>query len=348
MKDIEELVYRIINGYYYLNINNTIYKIVCPNLSIKQQAHNIYLSIINSNKFDDSSWIRKSEAENILNINQLWNKDKEEQLKILNTRLEDMKIELYLKFLDPTMKKKIKASIDTGKNKIQEMVNTKHSMDHLTLENYADGLKNEHIILNTVYDNNNNLIFERSSVDTTFFESIVIAINKSSIGMEQLRAIARSELWKSYWDAAKEQVFPLPAYNWTDEQRLLINLSKMYDSVKEHPECPEDDVINDDDALDGWMLFHRRKIEKERKKNKLMDAVGGKYKNANEIFIVTNSVEEAKEIYSLNDPQAMAAISHMKTLAQNSDQPIQWADLPHVKAELQNKLKQQQNVSKGK
>lgn len=347
MQDIEELVYRIINGYYYLTIDDKVYKIVCPSLAIKQQAHNIYLSIIYSNKFDDSSWIRKAEAETILQQNQLWNNDKEEQLKILNNRLEDMKIELYLKFLDPTMKKKIKASLETGKNKIQDMINIKNSMDHLTLEHYAEGLKNEHIILNTVYDTNENLIFG-DSVDTTFFESIVVAINKCSIGMETLRAVARHDLWKSYWDAAKEQVFPLPAYNWTDEQRLLINLSKMYDSVKEHPECPEDDVIADDDALDGWMLFHRRKIEKERKKTKLMDSVGGKYKNANEIFIVTNSAEEAKEIYNLNDPESMAAINHMKTLAKNSDTPIQWADLPHVKAELQNKLKQQKTLPKGK
>lgn len=347
MQDIEELVYRIINGYYYININNQTYKVLSPNLEIKQSAHNIYLSIINSNKFDDTNWLRKSEADEILKTQQIWNQDKEEQLKILNNRLEDMKIELYLKFLDPTMKKKIKASLETGKSRIQDMMNMKSSMDHLTLEFYADGLKNEHIILNTVYNLDNELVFG-DNVDTNFFELIVTTINKYSIGMDTLRAVARSDLWKSYWDAAKEQVFPLPAYNWTDEQRLIINLSKMYDSVREHPECPEDDVIIDDDALDGWMIFHRRRVEKERKKNKLMDAIGGKYKNANEIFIVTNSVEEAKEIYSLNDPQAMAAINHMKSLAQSSDQPIQWADLPHVKAELQNKLKQQTATTKGK
>lgn len=347
MQDTEELVYRIINGYYYININNQTYKVLSPNLEIKQSAHNIYLSIINSNKFDDTNWLRKSEADEILKTQQIWNQDKEEQLKILNNRLEDMKIELYLKFLDPTMKKKIKASLETGKSRIQDMMNMKSSMDHLTLEFYADGLKNEYIILNTVYNLDNELVFG-DNVDTNFFELIVTTINKYSIGMDTLRAVARSDLWKSYWDAAKEQVFPLPAYNWTDEQRLIINLSKMYDSVREHPECPEDDVIIDDDALDGWMIFHRRRVEKERKKNKLMDAVGGKYKNANEIFIVTNSVEEAKEIYSLNDPQAMAAINHMKSLAQSSDQPIQWADLPHVKAELQNKLKQQTATTKGK
>ena len=346
MQDIEELTYRIINGYYYLNINHKIYKILSPTLPIKQQAHNIYLSIINSNKFDDTSWIRKSEAQAILKNNQLWDDDKENQLKLLNNRLDDMKIELYVKFLDPTMKKKIKTSLHTGKIKIQEMLNIKNSMDHLTLEHYADGLKNEHIILNTVYDNNDNLVFG-DVVDTDFFESIVIAINKSSIGMETLRAIARHDIWKSYWDAAKESIFPLPACNWTDEQRLLINLSKMYNSVREHPECPDDDLIEDDDALDGWMLFHRRKIEKERKKNKLMDSVGGKYKNANEIFVVTNSIEETKEIYSLNDPEARAAINHMKSLAKSSDQPIQWADLPHVKADLQNKLRQK-NAAKGK
>lgn len=347
MQDVEELIYRIINGYYYLNINNTTYKVVSPTLAIKQAAHNIYLSIINSNKFDDTSWIRKSEAETILKNNGLWNHEKEEQLKILNNRLDDMKVELYQKFLDPTSKKKIKASLQTAKNKIQEMLNLKNSMDHLTLEHYADGLKNEHIILNTVYNSSNNLVFG-DSVDTNFFESIVIAINKASIGVETLRAVARNDIWKSYWDAAKEYIFPLPACHWTDEQRLLINLSKMYNSVREHPECPEDDIIEDDDALDGWMIFNRRKIEKERKKNKIMDTVGGKYKNANEVFIVTNSVEEAKEIYSLNDPQSMAAIHHMKSLAKTSDQPIQWVDLPHVKTELQNKLKERVASAKGK
>lgn len=347
MQDIEGLVYRVINAYYYIDINNVTYKVVSPSLKIKQQAHNIYLSILNSNKFDDTSWIRKSDAQAILNNNKIWNNEKDEQLKILNNRLDDMKIELYLKFLDPTMKKKIKASIETGKNKIQEMLNLKNSMDHLTLENHADSIKNEHIILNTVYDMNDNLAIQ-DTVDTGLFESFVVAINKASIGMETLREVARSDLWKSFWDAAKVNVFELPAYNWTDEQRLLINLSKMYDSVREHPESPEEDVIVDDDALDGWMLFHRRRIEKERKKNKLMDSVGGKYKNAGEVFIVTNSVEEAKEIYSLNDPQAMAAINHMKTLAQTAEQPIQWADLPHVKADLQNKLKQKQVISKGK
>jgi hypothetical protein len=349
MRDIEELVYRIINGYYYLNINNITYKIVSPSLSIKQQAHDLYLSVISGNKFDDSNWLRKSETINILQNNQIWNNEKEEQLKILNNRLDDMKIELYLKFLDPTMKKKIKASLETGKNKIQELTNLKNSMDYLTLENYAEGLKNEYIILKTVYDNNEILAFG-DSADTLFFESIVTAINKSAMGMDTLRAVARNDLWKSYWDAAKENVFPLPAYNWTDEQRLLINLSKMYDSVRDHPESPDDDVTADDDALDGWMLFHKRKVEKERKKTKLMDSVGGKYKNANEIFIVTNSIEEAKEVYSLNDPEAMAAINHMKTLSQTSDKPIQWADLPHVKMELQNKLKQKSQTSlpKGK
>lgn len=346
-QDIESIVYRIINGYYYITIHNNMYKIICPKIQLKQMAHSLYIDILNNNKFDDSSWLRKTDTEFILKSNEIWNSDKDEQLKILQNRLDDMKIELYLKFLDPTMKKKIKNSLETGKAKIQEMINQKHSMDHLTLEHYAEGIKNEHIILNTVYDISDNLVF-KEPVDTTLFETFISTLNKRIITMETLRQVARHDLWKSYWDAAKDKVFPLPAYDWTDEQRLLINISKMYDSVKEHPECPEDDVIADDDALDGWMLFHKRKVEKERKKNKLMDSIGGKYKNANEIFVITHSAEEAKEIYSLNDPESMAAINHMKSLASNSDGPIQWSDLPHVKADLQNKLKQKQGATKGK
>lgn len=348
MQDIEDLIYRIINGYYFLNIDNVTYKIKSPSIAIKQKAHNVYLSIINGYKFDDTNWLKKSDTDFILNNNNIWNNEQEEQLKLLNNRLDDMKVELYLKFIDPVTKKKLKSSIETAKNKISSMIGIKTSMDHLTLENYAISIKNEHIILYTVYDMGDNLIFDINNIDTAFFETLVLAINKASIGIETLRRVARHELWKSYWDSAKEKVFALPAFNWTDEQRLLVNLSKMYDAVKEHPECPDDEILEDDDALDGWMIFNKRKVEKERKKNKIMDTIGGKYKNANEIFIMTNSAEEAKEIYSLNDPESMAAIHHMKSLSNSTDKPIQWAELPHVKIDLQNKLKQRQTSNKGK
>lgn len=349
--DLEGLLYRIINGYYYIYVNKKRYKIVLPTLDIKQQAHAVYLDIISNNRFDISHWITNHQASKILKNNDIWNDDREEELKILTNRLDDMKIELYLKYGDLTMKKKIKASLETGKEKISELLNKKHSMDNLTLEHHAASVKNEYILIETIYDDSNQLVFDHNDTDSTALEDFVSAIRDETITNEKLRAVARSDLWKGYWDSAKDAVFSPPAYLWTDEQRLLINISKMYDSIREHPQCPEDEVIEDDDALDGFIIFYKRKAEKDRKKDKLMESMGGKYKNAGEVFIVTNSVEEAKEIYSLNDAKGLAEVKHMRKMAADNKtgEGIPWQDLPHVKMELENKFKQKQSaMMKGK
>lgn len=341
--DVEGLIYRIICGYYYININNETYKVLSPDIEIKQEAHTLYNKILSDYKFDQENWITQKKTESMLKESDVWNSSSDKDLEILENRLEDMKIELYLKFDDPVMKNKIKKSIVTGQKKINDMRMKKHSLDHLTLENYAASLKNEFIIVNTVYLNNKKAL-DSDNIGSELLETFVLTLGVNSMSMESLRGVARSDLWKSYWDAAKGNIFPPPAYKWTDEQRLVVNLSKMYDSVREHPNVPEDKIIDDDDALDGWMAFYRRKAEKERKKDKLMDAVGGKYKNAGEIFIVTDSQEQAKEIYDLNDAKGLAQIHHIKKLAETQETPTQWQDLPHVKADIQGQIKKQQQL----
>tara|TARA_B100002019_G_scaffold65741_1_gene56451 strand:- start:4459 stop:5505 length:1047 start_codon:yes stop_codon:yes gene_type:complete len=344
--DTEGILYRIISGYYYITHNNEEYKIISASLDIKQKAHNLYNSVLKRNRFDTNHWLRRNQADILLSQNGIWGNEEEEQLKILQTRLEDIKIELYLKYNDPPMKKKIRDSIVTAHKKINEMITKKTSMDHLTLEYYADALKQEYILANTIYKNGK-LAFDFDESNQHELHSFIAELKPYSITISELKAVARSELWKSYWTSTNNDVFDPPVYDWSDEKRTLINLTKMYENILENPDRPENAVLEDDDALEGWMIFTQRKLEKERKKNKLMDAVGGKYKNANEIFIVTDSVEEAREVHSLNDAQGMAQINHMKQIMKNSDEPVAWQDLPHVKMQIEKQI-QEKNAARGK
>ena len=338
--DIESLVYKIITGYYYITIDDTAYKVLHPTLKIKQSAHLLYSDAMQKNKFDSPNWIKDRDKENILLSNQIWSQAQETELEAFLKKLEDMKIELYLKFGDPIMKQKIKQTLGSGKKEVHKMHAKKMSMDHMTLESYAHNLKNEQIIISTVFHMDGTPVFTEKDVGADLLESFIGAIAENSIDMDMLRVVARSDIWRSYWDAAKSNIFPPPAYDWTDEQRLLINISKMYDSVREHPECPEEGVIDDDDALDGWILFNKRRADKDRKKNKVMDAIGGKYKNANEIFVVTHSAEESQEIFAMNDASGMAQIRSMSKAANSSTEGVNWAELPHVKAELNGQIQQ--------
>lgn len=344
--DIEGLLYRVISGFYLININNVEYKVITPTLFIKQKAHHIYNDILKNNRFDTQHWLRKNYAERLLEKNGVWGAEQEDELKIIKNRLDDIKIELYLKYNDPPLKKKIKDSIKTANKKINEMYSKKNSMEHLTLEYYAETVKNEYILSQTIYKENK-LAFDFNNSNQHKLHEIIAELKNYTITIDQLKALARSELWRSYWTSCATNVFDQPAYDWGDDQRTLINLTKMYDNIYDNPDRPETAVIEDDDALEGWMIFTHRKYEKERKKTKLMDSIGGKYKNANEIFIVTNSIEEAKEVHGLNDAQGMAQINHIKKIMKNSNEPIPWQDLPHVKMQIEQQIKQK-NAKQGK
>jgi hypothetical protein len=111
----------------------------------------------------------------------------------------------------------------------------------------------------------------------------------------------------------------------------------MYDSAKQHPEAPSDDIFKDDDALDGWFIFQGRKSEKEKKKNAIMDRIGGNIKNAGEVFLMTDDKQEAKDIYSLNDAETNNNIQEIKRL-QKEKGSVEWQDLPFVKRQVQQKM----------
>ena len=43
-----------------------------------------------------------------------------------------------------------------------------------------------------------------------------------------------------------------------DQKNILI-LSRMYDNVQESLDCPADDIMQDDDMLDGWFIHQKNK-----------------------------------------------------------------------------------------
>jgi pyruvate/2-oxoglutarate dehydrogenase complex dihydrolipoamide dehydrogenase (E3) component len=130
-------------------------------------------------------------------------------------------------------------------------------------------------------------------------------------------------------------LFGKPTINWTDEQKTLVVISKMYDSAYEHPECPPESVIQDDDMFDGWMIIQRREHEKNKDKNRnekiLKDKKLG---NAKEVFLVANSKEEAQNIYSLNNANSRNTIKERQNIILHTGSEVSETDLPDVKREL--------------
>lgn len=111
----------------------------------------------------------------------------------------------------------------------------------------------------------------------------------------------------------------------------------MYDSISESPDAPSDEIILDDDMLDGWLIIQRKERELRTKQKAAEDIIANeKIANSDEVYIVAKSEEDIDKINELNDPQAKA-IKTARKQALLSEERTKQEHLPDVAMDLQMK-----------
>ena len=331
---------RILSGFYIFFFQEKKYKLVYPDMELKYRSEVYATECYEQHKFQD--WIFEDNIVDYLVESGVWHYGGDEQLKKIENQIEDNKVSLYENFLNPPKQKQIRRTLASLKKNYNRLYNLRHSLDALTAQGYADLIKNQFILIHSLYTLSNNRVF-RSVRNTDYqkLNEISNILTEYNLDIDVFRKIARHDVWKNYWSANKEHIFDKATINWTDEQRTLVVLTKMYDSAYEHPECPLDPVFEDDDMFDGWMIHQRREGEKTKSKNRteklLEDKKLGK---ANEVYIVASSKEEAQSIYNLNDNTGMHIIKERnRTLIPGKE--IKESDLPDVQRSLQMMQNQQ-------
>jgi hypothetical protein len=324
---------RILSGFYIFVYQKTNYKLIYPDISIKYQAEIYAQNEYEDNKFND--WISDDDILYTLIDLGLWNREGDNNLKKLETQIEDLKVDLYKNFLNPNKIKNLKKSLNNIKKNYNKMYEIRHSLDHITPTGYSNHLKNQYILIESLHDLQDNKIFpDFNSVNYELLNSLSLLISQNSIDISIFRSIARSDLWKNYWSANKDKIFDKATTDWTDEQKTLVVLTKMYDSAYEHPECPPDSIFEDDDMFDGWMIIQKRENEKNKNKNRTEKMLDNKLNKAQEVYFMAGSKEEAQNIYSLNDINSQNIIKERNTVIFNTDKELNQDQLPDVKRDL--------------
>lgn len=334
--DIELLLYRIISGKTIFNYNNEEYTLYSPSIEIKYRASIIYDNIIQEEKYHD--WLREENCEHLMISLGIWNISVPKQLKTFEQSLDDLKVNLFSSFAVPSKVKDIRKKIKTVKENIHKIYSSKNEFVSHTLEGYASSIKNEYIICNTLYKDNKLLFQNNSNKSYTLFNNLIYYIDRLIITTEIFKILARSNLWRGYWNSGKNNIFDNCATSLTDEQRALLNISKMYDNIYEHPECPDEKVIEDDDALDGWMILQKRKNDKERKKAQF-DASNPNMKNAGEVFVIPESQDEREQILEMNSIESKISLKE-KFGYLNKHGKAEDGVLPDVQRDVRNTIAQ--------
>jgi len=158
---------------------------------------------------------------------------------------------------------------------------------------------------------------------------------KNLFDQDTLRYLAINDPWSSEWSALKASGKIFHNSHLTLEQKSLISLSCMYDKIYESPDCPTDEVIQDHDTLDGWLILQRKRNEKEKRKREIESSFGisNKMDNADEIFLPAQTEEDAKRIYDLND-QRSANIVHQRLSKLKNNKIMKHQDFDDVKQDI--------------
>jgi len=87
------------------------------------------------------------------------------------------------------------------------------------------------------------------------------------LSVAEYRQLARSGEWRLIWTLSKENLsslFNRPIQDLSSRQKLLIYWSRVYDSVYDDYERPDENIIEDDDLLDEWLA--NRSVQQEEKR----------------------------------------------------------------------------------
>jgi hypothetical protein len=330
----EFLLMRIVNEK--LFFKDGIY-VITPSLDISYQASATYC------KFYDLS--RENEVmtdEEVLShmINQgMWSDEEEKQLeKTIPGHIEYFKEEMYKAYFKSEERKKIKQYLNKAREEQIRLNNIRRSYDHMTCAGVANYAKLQYIVQHCTMKGNRKYNWSKyNTYDLmTFYQN-------SLIREEDIRELSHSHPWDVMWYVGKKirNLFGKPAVNLTFDQNRLVMWSALYDSVYEANDPPPDDVIKDDDMLDGYLSLKRKnKISGE---NKITD--NEKINNAQEVYVPVSNFEDAQKVDEMNSAYAKALKKQrFKVIEKHGE--VNEINLPDVRQELM--IQAAQKFSKGR
>lgn len=288
-------VSRICCGYYYFELGGETLKFTHPDKHVTLQAHEIYF---NSFATCFQNTISEQQILELIIAEHNWKYEDEEILEEFPTKSKDIKIDIFKNMYNPIVKMRLKKQLKELESEYYKRYNIKNSFHYMTPTGIAESHKWCFLVNQCIVNSKN----EKQSYNMQKSKMVVNLVLEKYITDIMLRDIVKAEPWSSLWFASGgRNLFNGDPCDYTSEQIRVINWSRMYDNIRKSHNPPSEDVIDDDDALDGWMAITARERDKERNLASAESKLTNKrIKGSQEVFIPVSSREEAKRVQNLN------------------------------------------------
>jgi hypothetical protein len=338
----ELIVSRIIAGCYKCNIEDTTLLLKSPNRFQRYMAEEVYSETLYKAELDGS--YVEDEYMTLLRSKNIWDDTKQKMLDGLTKDIEELKVGLFQSTFKSEKRAMIRRALQRSKDEQVRLHNILHEYDYLSAKGVAHMMKARYIIAASLHRLDGSKLYNENelwSASDYVVETVAEFVSHKKLTEPKIRELARTEPWRTVWMGRKSEasLFGIPAVDLTDEQRMLSIWSGVYDNVYEHPESPTDDVIQDDDMLDGWMIVQKRNRESQRDSTSNLIS-NEKIRNSEEVFIPCDTVEDARKIEALNDTGA-AMIKRKRTAMLKEKGVVNEKDMPDSQMKIRAEFNRQ-------
>ena len=324
-------------GYKVVELGGISLHINPPTLEQKHMSNMLYKEAYKEASL--SGVFTREEIAKWLSFNGLWGEKQEKELKRIQKDIEDFKVQLFNSFFQSAVRASVRALIEKAQEEQGKLLQNKYVYSTATCEGVAEYYKEHWLIENaTTFLDGTPYDWERITVS-----NIVSVKNTDRLTDSDYRELVRNDPWRSIWASSKKTgtLFEKPATELTEDQKTLIAYSNMYDSITESPECPPEEIISDDYALDGWMIIQRRKREKDTKEKMTKDIMNDKIVDADEVFIKPTSSGDIERINEMNSARGKM-IKRQRSEQVKREGSVKQQDLHDVRQDLRMQANQQQ------
>lgn len=339
---IENYLNQIIRGYVRFNHLNSWYKLTAPTIESKCEADAIYDDTLELGHFH--GLYNDRELTRFLYRAGIWSDDDEDKIEGIKKDIEEFKVKMYQLTLKVNEMEVARKALRIAESALMDLLKRKHSYDFVSARGMAKIARENYLVLSSLKYIDNTPVFS-NVVDEPIdiLMPLVGYCQKNRISDKDIRAISRADHWRSVWALSKDAatIFNTNIYGLTDEQRTLCAFSKLYDSIYESADCPHESIIDDDDLLDGWLIVQRRNREKEQN-IKLVDSKiskNEKIRSADEVYVLTDNIDDAKKIDDMNDVGAKI-IKQQRLNMTKKHGIVNEMDMPDVKQRFAMEMQQ--------
>ena len=259
----------------------------------------------------------REEMFTVLEKMKLWDDGKEKLLVKMRKDIEDLKVSVFQNYANSPARRKIKEALKDTKDYINKLGMDKFIFEQNTAEGLANYAKYNFLIGASIYNNKGKPYWKTLrcwELPDNILNTASKKLMKFSLNDTHYRELARSDTWRGVWNARKNgNLFGKSTVDLSEQQKQLVFWSILYDNISQSSECPPDDVVEDDDAIDGWMILQRRKRKADQNKDTIESMMGEKIKNSQHVFVLAGE-EDVDKVYEMNDMQGK--ISLMRRLKQ--------------------------------